>query len=61
MLHSGLKDQALARQFGISTRTAARRIAALMRRLDAGTRFQAGPTPAVGDGWSRERTPTLHR
>ncbi|MBV2353925.1 LuxR C-terminal-related transcriptional regulator [Streptomyces sp. J2-1] len=50
MLHSGLKDQAIARQLGISTRTATRRVAALMHRLGAGTRFQAGAN-ARSRGW----------
>ncbi|MZE70932.1 LuxR C-terminal-related transcriptional regulator [Streptomyces sp. SID5789] len=42
MLHHGLKDQAIARQLGVSQRTATRRVAALMERLGARTRFQAG-------------------
>jgi DNA-binding CsgD family transcriptional regulator len=50
MLQSGLKDQAIARQLGLSTRTATRRIAALMKRLGAQTRFQAGVN-ASQRGW----------
>ncbi len=50
MLRAGLKDQAIARQLGLSTRTATRRIAALMARLDATTRFQAG-VEACARGW----------
>lgn len=50
MLRAGLKDQAIARQLGLSTRTATRRIAALMARLDATTRFQAG-VEAGARGW----------
>ncbi|MDX3234492.1 LuxR C-terminal-related transcriptional regulator [Streptomyces sp. ME03-5709C] len=50
MLRAGLKDQAVARQLGLSTRTATRRIAALMARLDATTRFQAG-VEARARGW----------
>ncbi|WP_327258781.1 transcriptional regulator [Streptomyces sp. NBC_01240] len=50
LLHSGYKDQASARQLGVSVRTATRRVAALMRRLDAGTRFQAG-VKARERGW----------
>ncbi|MEU3985574.1 LuxR C-terminal-related transcriptional regulator [Streptomyces sp. NPDC026672] len=50
MLHSGLKDQAIARQLGMSTRTATRRIADLMHRLGARTRFQAGAR-ARERGW----------
>ncbi|MFF3173073.1 transcriptional regulator [Streptomyces sp. NPDC057900] len=50
LLHSGYKDQAIARQLGVSVRTATRRVAALMQRLDAGTRFQAG-VEARERGW----------
>ncbi len=50
LLHAGFKDQAIARQLGVSVRTATRRVAALMRRLDAGTRFQAG-VRARERGW----------
>ncbi len=50
MLRAGLKDQAIARQLGLSTRTATRRIAALMAKLDATTRFQAG-VEAATRGW----------
>lgn len=42
MLKAGLKDQAIARQLGWSSRTVTRKIAALMTRLGADTRFQAG-------------------
>ncbi|GGJ40726.1 winged helix-turn-helix transcriptional regulator [Streptomyces brasiliensis] len=42
MLKAGLKDQAIARQLGWSPRTVTRKIAALMTRLGADTRFQAG-------------------
>ncbi|MFJ4853984.1 transcriptional regulator [Streptomyces sp. NPDC088730] len=50
LLHYGYKDQAIARQLGVSVRTATRRVAALMQRLDAGTRFQAG-VRARERGW----------
>lgn len=50
LLHAGFKDQAIARQLGVSVRTATRRVASLMRRLDAGTRFQAG-VKARERGW----------
>ncbi|MFF3258395.1 transcriptional regulator [Streptomyces sp. NPDC002932] len=50
LLHSGFKDQAIARHLGVSVRTATRRVAALMQRLDAGTRFQAG-VKARERGW----------
>ncbi|MFF4792931.1 transcriptional regulator [Streptomyces sp. NPDC001276] len=42
LLKAGLKDQAIARQLGCSTRTATRRVAAVLAKLGAGTRFQAG-------------------
>lgn len=50
MLVAGLKDQAIARQLGISPRTATRRIATLMAGLGAETRFQAGAA-AAQRGW----------
>ncbi|MFJ2241400.1 transcriptional regulator [Streptomyces sp. NPDC087859] len=42
MLKVGLKDQAIGRQLGCSTRTATRRVAAVLSKLGADTRFQAG-------------------
>lgn len=42
LLTAGLKDEAIARRMGISTRTLDRRIQNLMRGLAARTRFQAG-------------------
>ncbi|TRV76901.1 response regulator transcription factor [Streptomyces sp. 130] len=50
LLHAGFKDQAIARQLGVSVRTATRRVAALMQSLDASTRFQAG-VRARERGW----------
>ncbi|MER5275775.1 LuxR C-terminal-related transcriptional regulator [Streptomyces sp. NPDC002809] len=50
LLHAGFKDQAIARQLGVSVRTATRRVAALMRKLNAVTRFQAG-VEARERGW----------
>lgn len=50
MLKAGLKDHAVARQLGISSRTATRRIAMIMTRLGADTRFQAG-VEAAKRGW----------
>lgn len=50
MLQAGLKDQAIARQLGVSARTATRRIARLLERLEADTRFQAGVV-AAKRGW----------
>lgn len=42
LLASGVKDEAIARQLGVSVRTARRRITELMARLNATSRFQAG-------------------
>lgn len=50
MLTTGLTDQVMARQLGVSQRTFQRRLSALMERLDAGTRFQLG-VRAAGLGW----------
>lgn len=40
LLATGLKDEAIARQLGISLRTFRRRVATLTAALDAGSRFQ---------------------
>lgn len=50
MLKAGLKDHAVARQLGVSSRTATRRIATIMARLGTETRFQAG-VEAAKRGW----------
>jgi sugar-specific transcriptional regulator TrmB len=42
LLSAGLKDEAIARQLGLSARSVGRRVAALMDLLGARTRFQAG-------------------
>jgi sugar-specific transcriptional regulator TrmB len=42
MLGTGMKDEAIARELGISVRTLGRRIAVLLETLGARTRFQAG-------------------
>ncbi len=42
MLAAGLKDDAIARQLDLSSRTVGRRVAELMDSLGARTRFQAG-------------------
>jgi sugar-specific transcriptional regulator TrmB/DNA-binding CsgD family transcriptional regulator len=42
LLAAGLKDEAVARQLGVSVRTVHRRTSDLMDRLGARTRFQAG-------------------
>lgn len=47
LLLSGLTDQAIAHQLGVSYRTVQRRIASLMDELDASTRFQAGVQAAI--------------
>ncbi|GAA2825395.1 hypothetical protein [Kribbella solani] len=49
LLLAGLTDEALARQLGVSSRTAQRKIAALMQELGARTRFQAGAQTAMRD------------
>jgi sugar-specific transcriptional regulator TrmB/DNA-binding CsgD family transcriptional regulator len=50
LLLSGLTDQAIARQLGVSYRTVQRRIASLMDELNASTRFQAGVQAAIRAG-----------
>ncbi|MBQ0907028.1 hypothetical protein [Micromonospora sp. U21] len=47
MLKAGLKDQAIARQLGMSTRTATRRVAVVLAKLGVQTRFQAGVRATV--------------
>ncbi len=42
LLGTGMKDEAIARELGISVRTLGRRVAALLDTLGARTRFQAG-------------------
>lgn len=53
LLLSGLTDEAIARQLGVSYRTAQRRIAGLIDRLGVHTRFQAGVQAALRE--------TVHR
>lgn len=50
LLSSGLKDEAIARQMGITTRTLRRWMVDLMEALDAGSRFQVGVQAALR-GW----------
>lgn len=50
LLAAGLKDEAIARHLGISVRTVRRESAALLDRLGAATRFQAG-IEAARRGW----------
>jgi DNA-binding CsgD family transcriptional regulator len=46
LLATGIKDEAIARQLGVSMRTARRRISGLLARLGAESRFQAGAEAA---------------
>lgn len=50
LLAAGAKDDAIARQLAISTRTVSRRVAELLEVLQARTRFQAG-IQAARRGW----------
>ena len=50
MLTGGAKDDAVARQLGVSVRTVRRCIADLMARVDASSRFELGVRAAVR-GW----------
>jgi DNA-binding CsgD family transcriptional regulator len=52
LLALGLSDDAIARQLGIGLRTVQRRVQALLVRLGAGSRFQAGVL-AADRGWWR--------
>jgi sugar-specific transcriptional regulator TrmB len=51
MLGTGMKDEAVARELGISVRTLGRRMSGLLEALGARTRFQAGL-----QAWRRERS-----
>ena len=50
LLATGMKDEAIARQLGISGRTLRRRIAEVQEQLGASSRFQAG-LQAARRGW----------
>ena len=50
MLAGGATDETIARQLGVSSRTVERRVRALLDRLGAETRFQAG-VQAARRGW----------
>jgi DNA-binding NarL/FixJ family response regulator len=50
LLASGLKDEGIARQLDVHVHTARRRISALLAKLGASTRFQAG-VQAGRRGW----------
>ncbi|MEV5966935.1 LuxR C-terminal-related transcriptional regulator [Kribbella sp. NPDC051952] len=53
LLASGMKDEAIARQLGVSGRTLRRRISQVQEELGATSRFQAG-LQAARRGWGRE-------
>ncbi|WP_345630804.1 helix-turn-helix domain-containing protein [Rugosimonospora acidiphila] len=55
LLAMGLSDEAIARQLGIGHRTIQRRVQALLARLGATSRFQAGIL-AASRGWWRPET-----
>lgn len=50
LLSTGLTDEAAAKRLGVSVRTVKRRMEDLMRRLEAGSRFEAG-FRAARRGW----------
>jgi DNA-binding NarL/FixJ family response regulator len=50
MLAAGAKDETIARELGISSRTVTRRVGELLDELGARTRFQAGVL-AERQGW----------
>ena len=50
LMAAGLTDEAIARRLNLSRRTVVRRIAVLLDRLGATTRFQAG-VQAANRGW----------
>jgi DNA-binding NarL/FixJ family response regulator len=53
LLLSGLTDEAIARQLGLSHRTVQRHVANLMTELGAHTRFQAGVQAALRESRPR--------
>lgn len=55
LLAGGLKDEAVARQLGVSTNTVRRRISAVLTRLGVTTRFQAG-LALSREGWPRSES-----
>lgn len=50
MLSDGDKDETVAKKLGISVRTVRRKVSDVMRRMPAGSRFQAG-VRAAHQGW----------
>lgn len=59
LLVAGLTDHEIAAQLGLSDRTVRSRVQAMMARLDAATRFQAG-YQAVARGWLATEVPDVH-
>jgi len=51
LLAMGLPDEAIARQLGVGHRTVQRRVQALLARLGASSRFQAGGLAAARGWW----------
>lgn len=60
LLGRGLKDEAIARYLGCSLRTVRRRVAALMARHGAQTRFQLGAAAAAAGAVGPPSTPPWH-
>ncbi len=56
LLAEGLTDEVIAQRIGISKRTYRRRLKNVMRKLGAGSRFEAGAR-AVQNGWLEEEPP----
>lgn len=64
LLAAGLKDEAIARDLGVSARTVGRRVSSLLEDLGVRTRFQAGMRVArelVGPALDRETEARHHR
>lgn len=59
LLAAGLKDEAVARQLGVSLRTVHRRVSELTDRLGARTRFQAGLLAARRGWWGPDGSSDL--
>jgi DNA-binding CsgD family transcriptional regulator len=57
LLAMGLPDETIARQMGIGHRTVQRRVQALLVRLGAASRFQAGVLAASRGWWQPESEP----
>ena len=60
LLSRGLKDEAIARYLGCSLRTVRRRVAGLMARHGAQTRFQLGAAAAAAGAVDPPSTPPWH-